>query len=228
MQPRFFVMLQSKPFKLSLLLSVFLTLFACSNTPEVKSQFSTYFKFNAAHKYSMYKRDSELYQTQNIADGYRNVVELILEDAIAKQKLTYTSLNKADIIFSYHLLDDDKQALARYNQFVHLCVQCGIKNRVEVQKQKNELAFQRNRTQQQKSGRNNRGQQPAKRKTHNESFLPLAIIIDAIDPKTNGSVWRVQQPLNLKAKDNSLEVQKKIAEAIQLGFSSYPSNIVAK
>ena len=52
---------------------------------------------------------------------------------------------------------------------------------------------------------------------------PGGLIIDLIDPKNNRSVWRSIYPLNFKVKDNSMEINEKITDAVAAMLSQYPT-----
>lgn len=49
-----------------------------------------------------------------------------------------------------------------------------------------------------------------------------SLILDLVDPKKNRSVWRSAQPLSIKDKDNSREVNQKIQQAVEIMLSQYP------
>jgi hypothetical protein len=49
-----------------------------------------------------------------------------------------------------------------------------------------------------------------------------SLIIDLIDPKRKRSVWRSIQPLKIKDKDNSIEVNEKIYQAVYDMLIQYP------
>ena len=51
---------------------------------------------------------------------------------------------------------------------------------------------------------------------------PGSLVIDVIDRKTKRSVWRAVSPLNIKTKDNSLEVNDKLHQAVSAMFTSFP------
>ena len=53
-----------------------------------------------------------------------------------------------------------------------------------------------------------------------------SLIIDLVDPKKNRSVWRSAQPLSIKDKDNSREVNQKIQQAVQFMLSQYPQTVL--
>ncbi len=54
-------------------------------------------------------------------------------------------------------------------------------------------------------------------------LYPDALIIDLVDPKNNRSVWRSIYPLNFKVKDNSMEINEKITDAVAAMLSQYPT-----
>lgn len=50
------------------------------------------------------------------------------------------------------------------------------------------------------------------------------LIIDLVDPKNKRSVWRSIHPLKLKEKDNSMEINEKIIEAVNTMLLQYPTH----
>jgi hypothetical protein len=208
--------------RISMVLALFAGLNGCSQTADRQNSVSQYFDFSAVKYYAMHARGSILYQQQSIADHLRNVTELSLENRLAKLGLNHSSLTQAQVIFSYHILDGDQHALARYNQFVHLCVQCAV---TPHQTATFGIDANDNAARGQPS---NRAPQQANRapmaKQKLLGFIPEGLIIDAVDPKTSRSVWRAQQLLAISAKDNSQEVKQKIEQAITLAFTRYPTH----
>jgi len=203
-----------------LLFSLLLT--ACSNHLAVQTSYSQYFNFLQNKQYAMYERGSTLYQQQNIADNLRNVIELSLENTFDQLGLHNVHLAQANIIFSYHVIDGDVSALARYNRFVHFCVRCS-----SALTQHKQSATNAEQADHQSDGADSRRGRAARR-SGMRNYLPQGLIIDAIDPKTRASVWRMQQPLAIKVKDNSLIIQQKIKQSISTAFQKYPLNMQIK
>ena len=52
---------------------------------------------------------------------------------------------------------------------------------------------------------------------------PGSLIIDLVDRKNKRSVWRGVSQLKIKTKDNSLEVNDKLQQAVADMFNSFPS-----
>jgi len=50
------------------------------------------------------------------------------------------------------------------------------------------------------------------------------LIIDLVNPKNNRSVWRSIHPLKFETKDNSMQTNEMITEAVNAMLSQYPTN----
>lgn len=51
-----------------------------------------------------------------------------------------------------------------------------------------------------------------------------SLILDLVDPKSKRSVWRSAYPLDIKVKDNSAKLNKKIQQAVIAMLALYPKN----
>lgn len=51
-----------------------------------------------------------------------------------------------------------------------------------------------------------------------------SLILDLVDPKSRRSVWRSAYPLDIDVKDNSVELNDKIQQAVRLMLAKYPQS----
>lgn len=63
-----------------------------------------------------------------------------------------------------------------------------------------------------------------KTKSYDWQVYHGGLIIDLVDPKSNRSVWRSIHPLKFKTKDNSMQTNEIITEAVDVMLLQYPTN----
>lgn len=51
-----------------------------------------------------------------------------------------------------------------------------------------------------------------------------SLILDLVDPKSRRSVWRSAYPLGIDVKDNSVELNEKIQQAVSLMLAQFPQS----
>jgi hypothetical protein len=194
-----------------LLIGVLLSfgLLGCATVSQIPGHRSDYFKFEKVRTYSTFAPNSAFYQQQNIADDVRNMMDIVLEQTLAKKHVHHTELAQADVIVSYFFVDGDNKALAEYNKLVHLCVICEHDSQDRVNKGERHAPGQMSPS---KGNRNEHQRQASRKRT---AEWATGLIVDFIDPKTQRSVWRVYEDLTLSVKDNSRTRQQKITEAIE-------------
>lgn len=82
------------------------------------------FSFNKVKTYSIYQRNSSFTTTQNLTDSQRNSIEIAIEKAIEQHGFKYTTVEQADIVITYHLLNGKIDAYRDYNKEVLFCQHC--------------------------------------------------------------------------------------------------------
>lgn len=101
-----------------------LLLSACSVMKEAGVVYQTGFNFSQVTSYSMYERNSDFVAFQSINDITRNGIEIAIEKSMEKQGLSYSELDKADVIVSYHLIGERLNDISQYNKSVLYCSYC--------------------------------------------------------------------------------------------------------
>lgn len=176
------------------LLSCFIlltTLASCSLSNVATTSFRGGFDFSIVESYSTYNRNSAFGDIQNLNDSTRNNIELAIEQGFDGNGFDYKTLQKADIVIAYHIINQNFNQLKLYNRHVKYCAYCL------------------------KAGQ-------ATGKELQSKLSPGSLILDIIDSKNQRSVWRSVYPLNLKGKDNSREIQKKISDAVDSMLQDLP------
>ena len=110
-----------KPFTLTLLLTL---LTACSAMKQAGVVYQTGFDFGQVNSYSMYERNSDFVEFQSINDVTRNGIEIAIEKSMEKKGFSYTELDQADVIVSYHLINQTQADISQYNKNVLYCSYC--------------------------------------------------------------------------------------------------------
>lgn len=110
--------------RLFFVLVFFLLLTACMSPKDAGAIYQLRFNFEQVKTYSLYERNSELREFQNINDVRRNGIELAIERAMDRQGFLYSELNNADVIVSYHLIGHKGKDYAHYNKAVLYCEHC--------------------------------------------------------------------------------------------------------
>lgn len=105
----------------SLLLSL---LCACSSVEEVGVVYHGSYNFSAVKSYSLYNRNSKFSETQSLLDNRRNAIEIAIERSMAKNKFSYESPEKADVIVTYYVSNGKRKDYSKYNEVVHFCTHC--------------------------------------------------------------------------------------------------------
>lgn len=101
----------------------FITL-ACSSVKAPNIKYQKRFDFQSIQGYSLFPRDSKFSDFQNISDALRNSVEIAIEQVLDEQGLTYQSLERADIIVGYYIVDRGRRGFVKYNKGVNFCQHC--------------------------------------------------------------------------------------------------------
>jgi len=86
--------------------------------------YQTGFDFNQVSSYSMYERNSVFVEFQSINDVTRNGIEIAIEKSMEKQGFSYSELDQADVIVSYHLISQTRADISQYNKNVLYCTYC--------------------------------------------------------------------------------------------------------
>lgn len=101
--------------------SLFLT--ACANNSLAYAKFQTNYSFSTIKSYSVYERNSDFSDFQNISDATRNSIEIAIEKALDSKGFQYKSTDEADVVIGYHLVNKAAE-LKKYNKGVRFCGPC--------------------------------------------------------------------------------------------------------
>ncbi len=181
--------------KLALLYSLIFLLSACAS-PEANTSFQAKFNFAELKSYSLYERNSDFAELQNLSDSMRNGIELVIEQNFDSKGYDYQNVEQADIVVGYYLVSRSKRELAEYNQGVKYCFYCLTS---------------------QNPDQNNR-------KDKSNTVVLGSLIIDFIDTSNKRSIWRSSYPLDIDEDDNSRQVQDKINAAVAIMFNDLPAH----
>jgi hypothetical protein len=179
-------------FLITLLCLPALMLSGCTVHQPAISKYQTNFNFSKVSSYAFYKRNSEFGQFQNISYTTRNSIELAIEQVLDKNGFIYNTLDDADIVVTYHLVNENTKELLTYNNGVLYCSLCLRGGEAQADK---------------KQWQTKPGSliidvlDPEKKRSVWRSVYPLKI--------------------NVKT-DNSREVQLKIYQAIDAMIDKYP------
>ena len=97
---------------------------ACSTSKQVGVVYQTSYDFNQVTSYSLYERNSDFVAFQSINDVTRNGIEIAIERAMEQQGFSYKQVDQADLIVSYHLINQRRGELSQYNKSVLYCAYC--------------------------------------------------------------------------------------------------------
>ncbi len=97
---------------------------ACSAPKNASAIYQTRYDFSQVEKYSIYDRNSEFSEFQNISDITRNGIEIAIEKSMEKQGFHYSEQSDADLIVSYHIINGNRQDYSKYNKGVRYCEHC--------------------------------------------------------------------------------------------------------
>ena len=100
---------------------------ACSSNSNPVVYYES-FDFSQVKNYSFYSNDSSFFNSQSLDYAQRNRIELAIEKSLNTQGFTYSELNQADIIITYHLIDKKYKDYKTYNKIVRFCTHCLIAN----------------------------------------------------------------------------------------------------
>jgi len=104
---------------------IFLTsLIACSSLKEAGVVYHDSFDFSSVKSYSLYDRNSAFSETQNLSDNRRNAIEIAIERTMAQQKFGYETVENADVIVTYHVVNGKRGDYTKYNKVVRFCTVC--------------------------------------------------------------------------------------------------------
>jgi len=111
------------PIKSLLLSLLILNLLGCSSkkNPVV---YHHSFDFSQITTYSFYKSDSRFFDSQSLSHSQRNRLEIAIERSLNKQDFTYSDIDNADIIVTYHLAKGKSQDYQNYNKAIRFCTHC--------------------------------------------------------------------------------------------------------
>jgi hypothetical protein len=118
-------------------LVLIISLVSCSSINSATTAFRESFDFSTVESYSTYGRNSAFGDLQNLKDTTRNTIELAIEQGFDENGLRYQTLENADIVIAYHVLNHNFAELNKYNQQVKYCGYClskGKNSRVELEK----------------------------------------------------------------------------------------------
>jgi len=82
------------------------------------------FDFSKVKTYSFYSSGSAFFDSQDLTHSQRSGIEIAIEKHLDAQTFTYTDLNKADIIVTYHLVKKQRKDYQAYNKVVRFCSHC--------------------------------------------------------------------------------------------------------
>lgn len=119
---------QPKRFRINFLMTflcfIALMLIGCTAPEPAISKYQTNFNFSQVNSYAFYKRNSDFSEFQNISDTTRNSIELAIEQVLDKNGFIYRLTNDADIIVTYHMVNENSKELLNYNKGVAYCSFC--------------------------------------------------------------------------------------------------------
>jgi hypothetical protein len=110
--------------KIFVLSIVFTLLCACSSVEKAGVVYHDSFDFLGVKSYSLYERNSLFGESQNLLGTRRNSIEIAIEKTMAKKKFSYETLEKADVIITYHVFNAKGKEYANYNETVRFCAHC--------------------------------------------------------------------------------------------------------
>lgn len=102
---------------------LFTALSACSGIKEAGVVYHDSFDFSAVESYSLYERNSVFGENQSLLSTHRNTIEIAIERSMANQHFSYQALDKADVIVTYHVLNNSRDYV-KYNEMIRFCTHC--------------------------------------------------------------------------------------------------------
>jgi len=173
---------------------IFITtaLSGCTLSRPAFSKYQSNFNFSQVSSYAFYNRNSDFSDFQNISDVTRNRIELAIEQVLDKNGFIYRFENEADIIVTYHLVNQNSKELKSYNKGVGYCAYCLRGG--EVQKGKEQWHIL-------------------------PGSLIIDVIAPEKNRSVWRSVYDLKIDAE---KDNSKEIQLKIYQAIDAMIKKYP------
>lgn len=108
-------------------LAIFFLLFllsACSSNNKAGVVYHDSFDFSTVKSYSLYDHNSTFSKNQNLLDARRNAIEIAIERTMANKKFSYTEIEQADVIVTYHVFNGKQGDYQKYNKTVHFCKHC--------------------------------------------------------------------------------------------------------
>ncbi|WP_286233767.1 DUF4136 domain-containing protein [Thalassotalea sediminis] len=100
-----------------------LLLAGCSGKPLYQAKHAHNFNFSGLSSYSLYNRNSDFTEYQNMSDTTRNSIEIAIEKVFDRQGWTFKAPDSADIIVTYHIVNLQSE-LNLYNRGVKFCRPC--------------------------------------------------------------------------------------------------------
>lgn len=82
------------------------------------------FDFSQVKTYGFYTSDSDFFDSQNLSHAQRSGVELAIEKSLNAQGFMYSELKNADLIVTYHLVNNQAKDYLHYNKSVLFCSHC--------------------------------------------------------------------------------------------------------
>lgn len=110
--------------KMLIVIFILFNFSACSINPEVTIQYQPRFDFSTITSYSLYPRNSDFSELQNVNSILRNNIELAIEQRLDTLGLRYEQSENADVIVSYYLLSPSRKKFNAYNKSVKYCEHC--------------------------------------------------------------------------------------------------------
>jgi hypothetical protein len=119
---KLFSSLVSSVKRLSITLLV-LSLSSCSSRDNPVIYYDD-FDFSQVNNYSFYISGSAFFDSQSLSHAQRSRIELAIEKSLNAQAFNYSDVSDADIIVTYHLVENRPQDYQAYNKSVLFCAYC--------------------------------------------------------------------------------------------------------
>lgn len=111
-------------FKKIIVFIFILLLSACASVKKAGVVYHDNFDFSKVKSYSLYGRNSLFGETQSLLDVRRNTIEIAIEQTMTSKEFIYQSLDKTDLIVTYHVFTGNRHEFAKYNEAVRFCTPC--------------------------------------------------------------------------------------------------------
>ncbi len=82
------------------------------------------FDFSKVKTYSFYPSNSTFIDSQSLNYAQRNRIELAIEKSLNAQDFSYSDINNADMIITYHLVKRKSKDYKAYNKAIRFCQHC--------------------------------------------------------------------------------------------------------